>query len=232
MSLLKNAPDFVSIIIAARNEAEGIGGLIKSLQEYSNDIIVVDGHSEDSTREMAGNNGAKVILDNRRGKGEAVRIGIKEAKREILVFIDADGSHDVKDIPKLIEPIIDNKADLVVGSRHLGGSDELHGDLNNFARSIGGGIITLSINYRWNVRLTDSLNGFRAIKKPVALSLKLTADDFDIEQQMVCKCLKKGYKVMEVASHEYARKWGESKLPTYRKGILFFRRLLIDLITK
>lgn len=232
MSSAESVPNSISIIVPARNEAEGIGNIIRELQQFSNDIIVVDGHSQDGTREIARNRGAKVILDNRRGKGDALRVGIRQAQGDILVFIDADGSHELKDIPRLVEPIIQERADLVVASRHLGGSDELHGDLNNFLRSLGGGIITLSINYRWNVRLTDSLNGFRAIRKSVALSLNLTANDFDIEQQMVCKCLKKGYRVIEIASHEYARKWGKSKLPTHRKGILFFRRLFIDLITR
>ena len=85
----------------------------------------------------------------------------------IVVFIDADGSHDPKDIPALVAPIKAGQADMVIGSRGKGGSDELHGTLEQFIRYVGSQLIMLAINYRWNVRLTDSQNGFRAIRRDV-----------------------------------------------------------------
>jgi len=118
----------------------------------------------------------------------------------------------------------------VIGSRHRGGSDEWGGDLDTYLRSVGCGIITIAMNYRWNVRVTDVLNGFRAIRRSVALTLDLKANDFDMEQHMVARCLKKGYRIREVPSHEYLRKWGQSKLPTYRKAYLFFGRLFLDMM--
>ncbi len=105
--------------------------------------------------------------DNDHGKGEALRLALAEAEGEIVVFIDADGSHDPQDIPKLVAPIRAGVSDLVIGSRGKGGSDELHGTLEQFIRYSGSQVIMLAINYRWNVRLTDSQNGFRAIRRDV-----------------------------------------------------------------
>ncbi|MEW6609956.1 MAG: glycosyltransferase family 2 protein [bacterium] len=218
-----------SVIIPTRNESEGIKQIIEQVKPYADEVIVVDGHSTDNTREIASQSGVKVILDNKKGKGDAYRVGISVAKNDIVAFIDADGSHEPKDIPGLIEPIIQNKADLVIASRMLGGSDEFHGNFSNYVRMVGGGLITLIINLRFKTTLTDCLNGFRAIKKGVALNLNLKANQFDIEHEMIMKCLKKGYRICEVPSHEYERKWGNSKLPTFRRAHLFFFRLLKEL---
>lgn len=220
----------VTIVLPTRNEAEGVQQIIASVKPYADEVLVVDGHSTDGTAQRAEQAGARVIQDDGRGKGAAIRIAIREAGGDVIVFMDADGSHDPASIPALLAPIARGEADLVVASRHKGGSDEWRGDLDNYLRSVGGGVITLAINYRWNVRITDALNGFRAIRRTVAADLKLTATDFDIEQQMVTRCLRKGYRVTEVASHESLRKWGRSKLPTYRKGYLFLGRLLLDML--
>ncbi len=225
-----NRLDTITIVIPAKNEAGGIAQVVQAVKPYADEVLVVDGHSTDGTSDLARQAGARVIQDNGGGKGEAVMLGITQAHGDILVLMDADGSHDPATIPRLLEPIQNDEFDLVIGSRHKGGSDEWHGDIDNFLRSVGGGIVTLAINYRWNVRITDALNGFRAIRKSVAANLNLRAKDFDIEQHMVARCLKKRYRVTEVASHEYSRQWGRSKLPTYRKGYLFLGRLLLDLL--
>lgn len=219
----------VSVIITAKNEEYTIGDVINNCRPFANEIIVVDGKSYDRTKEISLNSGAKVVTDHGKGKGDGIKTGIKEAAGDILVFMDADGSHEPKDIPRLIEPILRNEADMVIGSRLLGGSDEIHGTISNFMRTIGGGLITLAINYRWNVRLTDCQNGFRAIKRSVATELGLRANDFDIEEEMVMKALKKGYRVVDVPSHEYERKSGKSQLSAWKKGHKFIWRLLINL---
>ena len=123
--------------------------------------MVVDGHSTDLTADLAKKAGALVIFDNGKGKGAAIRLAIENVSGDIIVFIDADGSHAPEDIPRLLEPILKDDADHVTGSRMMGGSDELHGDLGKFIRMLGSDIITLGINYRYNVRLTDSQNGFQ-----------------------------------------------------------------------
>lgn len=203
---------FISIVIPTKNEEKTIGEIIEKCKPYGNEILVVDGHSQDKTREIAKKLGAKVILDNKKGKGDGLRCAIKEVKGDIIVFIDADGSHNPKDIPKLIEPILKGKADLVVGSRMRGGSDELHGDFNKFLRMVGSDIITLGINYRFGVRLTDTQNGFRAIRTKVAREINLKENITTIEQEMIIKTLKRGYRITEVPTHEYSRKYGESTI--------------------
>lgn len=202
----------ISIIIPAKNEAATIKSIIKDCQKYADELIVIDGHSIDNTCSIAKSLGAKIYLDHGLGKGEAIRLAITKAKGDIIVFIDADGSHDPRDIPKLIKPIIKDKFDHVTASRSLGGSDELHGDFHQFIRLIGSEIITLGINYRFNVRLTDSQNGFRAIKTTVARQLNLQENSTTIEQEMIIKTLKKGFRLTEIPSHEYRRQAGQSKV--------------------
>ncbi len=204
--------DRITIVIPAKNEEKSIQGIIEKCQKYSNEIIVVDGHSTDRTREIAESMNVKVYLDNRKGKGDALRVAISKATKEIIVFIDSDCSHDPDEIPRLVQPIIEGEADHVTGSRMRGGSDELHGDIGKFIRMVGSDIITLGINYRFGVRLTDSQNGFRAIKRDVAVSLNLKENITTIEQEMIIKTLHKNHRMAEVAAHEYRRKYGDSNI--------------------
>lgn len=202
----------ISVIIAAKNEEKAIGEVIRRAKPYADELLVIDGHSQDKTRQIARKLGAKVFLDHGKGKGEAVRLGIKKAKGDTLVFIDADGSHDPRDIPKLVKPILEGKADHVTGSRMLGGSDELHGTWNKFLRETGSHIIILGINWRFGVQLTDGQNGFRAIKREVARKLNLKENITTIEQEMIIKTLHASYRMAEVPAHEYRRKDGESSI--------------------
>jgi dolichol-phosphate mannosyltransferase len=200
----------VTVVIPARNEEPSIEPIIIGSQLYADEILVVDGHSEDRTREIAISHGARVVSDNGVGKGDAIRVGIEQATSDILVFIDADGSHSPDDIPGMVQPIKDGDADLVVGSRMRGGSDELHGDFLKFFRMVGSDIITLGLNYRFGVSLTDTQNGFRAIRTSAARALNLVEDITTIEQEMGIKALHAGFVVAEIPSHEYERAHGDS----------------------
>ncbi len=202
----------ITVVIPAKNEAVTIGEIIKGAQKYANEVLVVDGNSSDDTAKVSQELGAKVVKDSGTGKGKAIRLAINEAKGDIIVFIDADGSHDTEDIPKLILPIIEDKFDMVIASRGKGGSDELHGDIDKCFRLVGSEIITLAINWRFKQRLTDTQNGFRAIKKEAAMTLGLKENITTIEQEMVMKALKKGYRIGEVPGHEYERKHGNSSI--------------------
>jgi glycosyltransferase involved in cell wall biosynthesis len=210
------APQRVTVVIPTRDEEGLIGEIVDAVRPYADEVLVVDGHSRDKTREIAAARGARVVLDHRKGKGEALRLSITEATGDIVVFIDADGSHDPHDIPALVDPIKAGNADMVIASRGRGGSDELHGTIEQFIRYVGSQLIMLAINYRWNVRLTDSQNGFRAIRRDVAGQLDLQSNLTTIEQEMLMKALKKGFRVSEVASHEYERKWGTSKVVVWK----------------
>jgi dolichol-phosphate hexosyltransferase len=224
--LIKN----LTIIIPAFNEEASIGEVVEKCRRYSEDVIVVDGHSPDKTASIAQQNGARVVFDNKKGKGDAMKQGVLAALNSVIIFIDADGSHDVDDIPKMVEKI---KAgyDLVVASRMLGGSDELHGTFDNIIRSAGSGLMAVAINWRWRTDLTDILNGFRGIKKDIFLQLNLKQNGFLIEHEMIVDALKKKFKVGETPSHEYERKGGRSKLPT-SQGWKFVIHFIIMMITK
>jgi dolichol-phosphate mannosyltransferase len=202
----------ISVIIPTLNEEHTVAEIIEGCKPYADEILVVDGHSKDTTREVAQSLGVKVILDNKKGKGEALRHAIKFVKGEIIVFIDADGSHDPKDIPRLVEPILKDEADHVSGSRLIGGSSELHGGFDECFRLMGSSFITACINWRFKVKLSESQNGFRAIKTKVIKQLDLKEDITTIEQEMIIKTLKKGFRMGEVPSHEHTRKKGYSKI--------------------
>jgi len=208
----------VSIVVPAKNEEGIIGEVVDAVKPFGDEVLVMDGHSSDNTAAIAASHGARVVRDGRKGKGEALRLALASTTMDIVVFIDADGSHEPKDIPSLVAPIRAGTADLVIASRGKGGSDELHGTLEQFARYIGSQLIMLAINYRWNVRLTDSQNGFRAVDRRVGLALELRSNLTTIEQEMLMRALKLGYRVSEIASHEYERRWGQSKISVWRSS--------------
>jgi glycosyltransferase involved in cell wall biosynthesis len=220
----------VTVAIPAYNEERTIKEIVEGVTPHCDEILVILAKkSKDKTRELVEEMGVNYIVDNGKGKGDALRCAINHLTEGIIVFIDCDGSHDPNDIPKLTTPLQEDKADMVVGSRMLGGSDELHGNLSNFMRNTGAGLIQLVINYRFKVHLTDCEDGFRALKVSMAQNLNLNAKDFDIEQEMVLKALKKKYRIKEVPTHEYERKHGASNINLYKIGWKFIWRLMRDI---
>ncbi|MFQ5690891.1 MAG: glycosyltransferase family 2 protein [Gemmatimonadota bacterium] len=221
-----------SIVVPALNEEATIGDVLAAVRDMTDDLIVVDGHSSDGTVAIAESYGARVVPDNRRGKGDAVRVGLAHARHPITVLIDADGSHDPCDIPRLVEPIARGEADLVMGSRMLGGSEELFGSVTEVIRLIGSLVISLSINYRFGLRLTDYQNGFRAIRTRVGNEIGLTSDITTIEQEMAMKCLRHGYRVTERPAHEYRRRGGASKIHVLKVAHRYIWNLLRGLLVR
>ncbi len=219
-----------SVVIPARNEEATIGDVLRGVRDLTDDLIVVDGHSSDHTVEIAQQFHARVVADHGRGKGDAVRVGLSEAKLPITVFIDADGSHDPRDIPKLVGPIASGEAALVIGSRMLGGSEELFGSISEVIRLLGSLVISLSINYRFGPRLTDYQNGLRAIRTDVGRTIGLTSNISTIEQEMAIKCLQYGYGVTEVPTHEYRRQGGESKINVMSVAHVYVWNLMCGLM--
>jgi glycosyltransferase involved in cell wall biosynthesis len=115
----------VTVVIPTKNEEHNLLEVIQRVRPYADEILVIDGHSTDRTREVAEAAGVRVILDNKKGKGAALRHVVNFVQTEITVFIDADGSHDPEDIPKLTYPLLKDEADMVVASR-LTGRQLLH----------------------------------------------------------------------------------------------------------
>jgi dolichol-phosphate mannosyltransferase len=208
----------VTVVIAAKQEAPSIAGIVRRARAYADEVIVVAGHSTDGTERVAAENGAIVMADGGRGKGEALRRAVPRIQAPIVVFLDADGSHDPEDIPLLVEPILAERADHVSASRLRGGSSELHGGFDEFFRLTGSSFITACINWRFDCRLSDSQNGFRAIRTDVLRQLDLVEDSTTIEQEMIIKTLRRGFRLTEVPSHEHPRLHGTSHIRVWRSA--------------
>jgi glycosyltransferase involved in cell wall biosynthesis len=217
-ALVRHVATDVSVVIAAKQEAPSIADIIDRTRRYASEIVVVDGHSTDGTAEVARRHGASVLVDGGRGKGEAIRRAIPTIRTPVTVFIDADGSHDPEDIPLLVEPILANRADHVSASRLRGGSSELHGGFDEFFRLAGSSFITACINWRFNCHLSDSQNGFRAIRTSVLRDLGLSENMTTIEQEMIIKTLRRGLRMAEVPSHEHPRAHGASHIRVWRSA--------------
>lgn len=202
----------ISVVISARNEAHTIEHAVQQAFKHAEEVIVMDGHSTDGTGALAEKAGARVVLDAGLGKGAAVREGLKIATRKVSVLMDADGSHDPKDIPSLAGPVLSDQADLVVGSRFSGGSDELSVNFEHLIRTIGNISMNVAINKRFGVELTDTLNGFRAIRSSIVPLLNLRENKHTIEQEMVISALLHGVRVMNVPTHEWSRRFGRSHI--------------------
>ena len=206
----------VSVVIAAKQEAPSIGDVIHRTRRFAREVVVVVGRSTDGTGDIAAGSGASVLTDGGRGKGEAIRRAIPHIQTPVTVFLDADGSHDPEDIPLLVEPILSGRADHVAASRLRGGSSELHGGFDEFLRLAGSSFITACINWRFDCQLSDSQNGFRAVRTSVLRQLNLRENTTTIEQEMTIKTLRQGWRMAEVPSHEHRRTHGASHIRVWR----------------
>lgn len=215
-----------SVVIPSRNEGATVVALADAVRAHCDEVIVVDGHSTDESPARLREAGVTVVEDGGLGKGEAIRRGLAAAGGEVIVTMDADGSHDPADIRALVAPIEAGEADLVIGCRMRGGSDEFAGTWTMFVRLWGNNFLTQVINTRFGTALTDSQNGFRAIRAAAVAQLGLRENRHSIELEMVLRALKRGLRVCQVPAHEYARKAGESSLSVVRQTPTFLRCLL------
>ncbi|MEZ5397870.1 MAG: radical SAM protein [Bryobacterales bacterium] len=213
--LVKETSRIVAVV-PVLNEVNTVREVVEGCRKHVHEILVIDGGSNDGTQDAAKSSGARVISLDTKGKGAAYQFAIRKGSADVLVFIDGDGSHSPADIPKLVNPILLNQAELVIGSRVLGGSDELYQDPGHLVRIIGTGVLQAFVNWRLNADLSDIQNGFRAIKTTIAQDLNLNEQGFCIDQEMVLKCLRFGYRVLNVPSHEFRRRYGKSKLNLWK----------------
>jgi len=210
-------PNSVATVILAKDEELSIAEAVSGARRHCGRVVVMDGHSADLTVERARAEGAEVHADPGKGKGAAIRASLSLVQEPVVVFMDADGSHDPADIPRLAAPIVDGAVDLCVGSRFTGGSEELSITVGQLVRTIGNISMNIAINKRWGVELTDTLNGFRAVRRQAAIEVGLREDIHTIEQEMVMKMLRAGYQVMNIPTHEYRRRHGESHIKIWRQ---------------
>lgn len=215
--MAKDIASDVATVILAKNEEGTIGEAVVGAKNYCSRVVVMDGHSSDATVALAREAGAEVHLDPGSGKGAAIRKSLTVLSDPVVVFMDADGSHDPGDIPRLAAPVLDGRTDMCIGSRFTGGSEELSITIGQLVRTIGNISMNIAINRRWGVELTDTLNGFRAVRRAAALQVGLREDIHTIEQEMVMKLLLSGHRVMNIPTHEYPRRFGESHIRIWRQ---------------
>ena len=188
----------IIIGIPAFNEEKNIASIITKLRNITETIIVCNDGSSDLTSEIAENMGAVVINHEKNlGYGGAIRsifLKAKELDGEILVTFDADGQHRIEDIENVIEPIIDEKADLVIGSRFL---DESEKEVPQY-RKVGIKVITKITNASIKDEITDSQSGFRAYSKKVVDELNPSELGMGISTEILIKASTKNFKIVEV----------------------------------
>ena len=200
------------------------------MRPYCCELIVVDGRSRDGTPDLATRLGARVIVDDGRGKGSALRLAPARANGEVARLHRRRRVARPDDVPRVAAPVLSGEFDLVIGSRRRGGSDELHSSFFEFVRLVGSEIIGLAINYRFGLRLTDYQNGLRAIRRDVMNGLGTTQNGFTIEEEISIKCIRRGYRVGEVPAHEYRRQAGRSHLVTWKVGWNFVWTALKEML--
>ena len=225
--LLKLTHLNVGIVIPTLNEEKNIYEVLcKSNKIGYNKILVVDGKSKDNTVNVASKGGAKVVLQNGQGKGDAIRQVLSNRYIDVdaIVLIDADCSMDPAEIPSFIEAL-NSGADIVKGSRFLKGGRTY--DMDGLRRC-GNSMLLFAINLIWSAKYTDLCYGYVAFSKRAIEKLApvLESDGFEIETEIFIKAIDLGLVVTEVPSIEYARKNGNSNLHAIRDGLKIFRTIV------
>ena len=203
----------LSIIIPVYNEEFTIGNIIDRVKKVmqqtglKHEIIVVDDCSYDKSLQTAKKYDAEIYnLKEHLGKGYALRAGFSKAKGDIIITIDSDGSHRPEELPRVLTPILQDKADLVIGSRYLKQKNVASRKLNAF----GVQIFNFLIQLLTGVAITDSQSGYRAMKREVLKNQKLKSGGYEIESEMLVKTAKKSFRVTEVTISFEQRTYGRS----------------------
>jgi glycosyltransferase involved in cell wall biosynthesis len=219
----------VSVIIPAYNEEKTIGETIsKTILTLESlnvpyEIIVVDDGSTDRTRDIASSYNVKVLTNGRnKGKGYALQQGFREAKGEIIITLDADGSHNPTEIPRLMNHLF-NGVDIVLGSRFLNGNGRNSTSKLNL---VGNFIFNILIFALTKKLITDSQTGFRAYKKRVLKEIRLESTGYEIETELTIKGLKNGFTVKEEPISCHRRTFGVSKLSALSDGMKILKNIL------
>lgn len=219
-------PARLSVIIPAYNEAgtiaETLDRVFGAPVDLPLEVIVVDDASTDHTREILAKqvearNGALIVLRHahNQGKGAAIRTGVRSATGDIILIQDADLEYDPRDYPRIIEPIVENEADVVFGNRFHGGSRRVL----YFWHHLGNRLLTLFSNALTGLNLSDMEVGYKVFRADVLRGLALRSDRFGIEPELAAKVARRRCRVYEVPIRYHGRTYAEGKKITWKDGI-------------
>ncbi len=216
----------VVAIIPALNEAATISAVVQSIsQRVVQRIIVVDNGSTDNTAGIARDAGADVVLEPRRGYGNACHAGAEAASdADIVVFLDGDGSFDTAQISAVVEPIIAGRADLVLGSRELGGVQR---NAMPAHQRFGNRLVAWLLRLLYGIHVTD-VGPFRAIRRTTLQALDMREPTYGWPTEMIVKVARRKLPIIEVPTSYGARLGGESKVGgTIRGSVLAGYHMLV-----
>ena len=212
----------LSIVIPIYNERETLETLIAKVNsvDYDKEILLIDDFSSDGTREVLKRyenkeNFQVLYHDHNQGKGAALRTGFSNANGDIIIIQDADLEYNPADYGTLIEPILDGRADVVYGSRFLGGPHRVL----FFWHSIGNMVLTTFSNMLTNINLTDMETGYKVFTKRVNDTLTFKCDRFGFEPEFTAKVAKNNFRIYEVPISYNGRDYSEGKKITWKDGV-------------
>ncbi len=214
----------VSVVIPAKNEARNLEHVFATIPDWVDEIVLVDGHSVDDTVAVAQElyPAIRIVHQQGRGKGDALQAGFAEAKGEIIVMMDADGSTDGGEIPRFVAALTTG-ADFAKGSRFAsgGGTDDI-----TFSRHFGNRVLRWLVNRLFGTRYTDLCYGYNAFWAKHLPKLDLDCDGFEVETVMNVRAARAGLVVHEIPSHEHLRLHGMSNLKVMRDGLRIAKFIL------
>jgi glycosyltransferase involved in cell wall biosynthesis len=221
----------LSIVIPCFNEIntiEIIANKVKNISYSNKEIIIVDDCSTDGSREILKNKIEafvdKIIYQDRnQGKGSALRAGIKAANGDIVVIQDADLEYDPDYIPRLVQPILDGNADVVFGSRFMGGNPHR---VVYYWHMVGNKLLTTLSNMLTNINLTDIETCYKAFKREIIESIKIEENRFGFEPEITAKIAKLKCRVYEVGIPYYGRTYEEGKKIGWKDGFSAIRCII------
>jgi glycosyltransferase involved in cell wall biosynthesis len=204
----------LSVIMPVYNEQETLEEIVQQVLDtgYAYEIVMVDDGSTDGTREImaqwADHPVVQVIYHERNmGKGSAVRTAFDHARGDLFLIQDADLEYDPRDYPKLLQPIEEGRADVVYGSRFLGGpARKVY-----FWHRVGNMSLTLLTNILYNLDLSDMETCYKCFRAEIVRDIPLRAKRFEFEPEFTAKIAKRGYRIFEVPIAYYGREYNEGK---------------------
>jgi glycosyltransferase involved in cell wall biosynthesis len=210
----------LTVIIPVYNEAGTIFDVIKRVKEdlFDKEIIVVDDSSTDGTGDVIKKceESIKVFSHKKNtGKGAAIRTAIPHITGDIVIIQDADLEYDPSEYPRLITPIMEGRADVVYGSRFLGGPHRVL----FFWHAVGNKIITTLSNMLTDLNLTDMETGYKAFRAEVLKKIRIDSNRFGFEPEITAKVARMGYRIYEVPISYWGRNYSEGKKIKWKDGL-------------